>query len=54
VVAGAAVACLGALGVVGARLGGAAVLRPTARIVGWGVLAMAATALIGRLVGVAV
>jgi VIT1/CCC1 family predicted Fe2+/Mn2+ transporter len=43
--------CLAGLGLMGARLGGAAVLRPTLRVAVWGALAMAATALIGSLVG---
>ena len=42
------------LGVVSARLGGAPVIPATARVVIWGVLAMVATSLIGRLFGVAV
>jgi VIT1/CCC1 family predicted Fe2+/Mn2+ transporter len=48
------VAALGALGFVGARLGGAAPGRATARVLGWGMLAMAVTAGIGALVGTAV
>ena len=42
------------LGIISARLGGAPVIRATTRIVTWGILAMMATALIGRLFGVAV
>ncbi len=42
------------LGVVSARLGGAPIIPATARVVIWGVLAMLATAMIGRLFGVAV
>ena len=42
------------LGVVSARLGGAPVIPATARVVIWGILAMLATSLIGRLFGVAV
>lgn len=42
------------LGVISARLGGAPVIPATTRVVVWGVLAMLATALIGRLFGVAV
>lgn len=45
---------LAVLGAVGARLGGAPMLRGTARVVFWGAFAMAATAVIGRLVGHAV
>lgn len=42
------------LGIISARLGGAPVIPATARVVIWGVLAMLATSLIGRLFGVAV
>ena len=42
------------LGAMGARLGGAPMLPAIARVVGWGVLAMAATAAIGSLFGIAV
>lgn len=42
------------LGVVSARLGGAPVVPATLRVVVWGVLAMIATAMIGRLFGVSV
>ncbi|WP_350562199.1 VIT family protein [Psychrobacter sp. CAL346-MNA-CIBAN-0220] len=42
------------LGIVSARLGGAPVIPATTRVVVWGVLAMLATSLIGRLFGVAV
>lgn len=42
------------LGIVSARLGGAPVLPATARVVIWGVLAMLATSLIGRMFGVSV
>jgi VIT1/CCC1 family predicted Fe2+/Mn2+ transporter len=45
---------LALLGAVGARAGGANPLRPVARVVFWGALAMALTAGIGRLVGTAV
>lgn len=41
------------LGIISARLGGAPVIPATARVVIWGVLAMVATSLIGRLFGVA-
>jgi VIT1/CCC1 family predicted Fe2+/Mn2+ transporter len=51
VVSAGSIACLAALGALGARLGGAPVLRPTARVAFWGAIAMAATALIGLLVG---
>ena len=42
------------LGVISARLGGAPIIPATARVVIWGVLAMLATSLIGRLFGVAI
>ena len=45
---------LALLGIISARLGGAPVIRATARVVIWGVLAMVATSLIGGLFGVAV
>jgi len=52
-VAGASLVCLGALGGLAARVGGARVLVGTARVVFWGALAMAVTAGIGALFGVA-
>ncbi|MFN3470236.1 MAG: VIT family protein [Novosphingobium sp.] len=45
---------LALLGGVGAKAGGAALLRPVMRVVFWGALAMALTALIGRLFGTVV
>jgi VIT1/CCC1 family predicted Fe2+/Mn2+ transporter len=45
---------LAALGATGARAGGAAILRPTLRVVFWGAMAMLASAVIGALVGHAV
>jgi len=45
---------LAALGVIGARAGGADIVKPTLRVMFWGALAMIATALIGSLVGRAV
>jgi vacuolar iron transporter family protein len=42
---------LALLGTVGAKLGGAHVLRPTARVVSWGIAAMAVTYGIGSAVG---
>lgn len=45
---------LALLGATGARLGGAAPLRPTARVVSWGIAAMAVTYGIGAAVGTAV
>lgn len=47
-------ALLVALGALGARLGGAPILRAALRVGFWGVVAMGATALIGRLFGVSV
>ena len=44
---------LAVLGVVGARIGGAPMLRATLRVTFWGALAMGVTALIGRLTGTA-
>ncbi len=44
---------LALLGIISARLGGAPVLPATARVITWGVLAMAATSLIGKAFGVA-
>lgn len=45
---------LAILGIIGARAGGAPVLGPALRVTVWGALAMAATAIIGSLVGRAV
>jgi VIT1/CCC1 family predicted Fe2+/Mn2+ transporter len=42
------------LGYAGARAGGAAPLRPMLRVVGGGIVAMAATMAIGKLFGAAV
>ena len=50
----AALAFLVTLGAVGARLGGATIVRPALRVGFWGALAMAVTAGIGALVGKAV
>jgi vacuolar iron transporter family protein len=46
--------CLVALGATAARVGGAPMLVGAARVTVWGVLAMAATAVVGRLFGTAV
>jgi VIT1/CCC1 family predicted Fe2+/Mn2+ transporter len=46
--------CLVALGATAARVGGAPILVGAARVTIWGILAMAATAAIGRLFGTAV
>lgn len=45
---------LAVLGALGARTGGAGLLKPTVRVVFWGALAMAVTAGIGLLIGKAV
>lgn len=45
------VACLAALGLLGAKAGGAPLLRSVVRVCFWGVLAMALTAGIGRMFG---
>lgn len=54
VISAGSLVCLALLGVVGAWLGGARILKPTVRVTFWGALAMGATALIGALVGHAV
>ncbi|MCC7271956.1 MAG: VIT family protein [Alphaproteobacteria bacterium] len=54
VVPAASLVFLALLGAVGARAGGADILRPTLRVTFWGAMAMAATAGIGALVGTAV
>jgi len=54
VVALVSLVCLVALGAIAARVGGAPVLIGAARVTMWGVLAMLATALVGRLFGAAV
>jgi len=51
VVAAGSLVFLALLGVMGARTGGAHVLRPTIRVTFWGALAMALTAGIGAIVG---
>jgi VIT1/CCC1 family predicted Fe2+/Mn2+ transporter len=53
-VAAGALAFLALLGALGAQAGGAPVLRATARVVFWGVFALALTAGIGRLFGAVV
>ncbi|MBD9498229.1 VIT family protein [Ensifer sp. ENS07] len=45
---------LAILGAIGARAGGASISKPTIRVVFWGAVAMASTALIGSLIGRAV
>jgi vacuolar iron transporter family protein len=54
VVFAASLCFLALLGAIGARAGGANVLRATARVTFWGALAMALTAGIGKLVGTVV
>jgi VIT1/CCC1 family predicted Fe2+/Mn2+ transporter len=51
VVAGASLLCLAILGAVSAKAGGAPMLKGTLRVSFWGALAMALTAIIGRLFG---
>jgi VIT1/CCC1 family predicted Fe2+/Mn2+ transporter len=53
-VSGGSLVGLAILGAIGARAGGAGLLRPTIRVTFWGAVAMGATALIGSLVGRAV
>lgn len=53
-VSGASLVCLATLGAISAKAGGAPALRATLRVCFWGVLAMALTALIGRLFGAVV
>jgi VIT1/CCC1 family predicted Fe2+/Mn2+ transporter len=53
-VSAASVAFLALLGAVGARAGGAGMVKAAVRVAFWGALAMAATAAIGALVGTAV
>lgn len=54
IVTGASVLGLAGLGIAGARLADAPALRPMLRVVFWGIVAMAGTALIGRLFGAVV
>ena len=54
IVSAASLGFLALLGAIGARAGGANVLRATARVTFWGALAMALTAGIGKLVGTVV
>ena len=54
VVTGSSLVLLAVLGAVAARIGGAGVGRGAMRVAFWGVLAMAASALVGRLFGTAV
>lgn len=54
IVSAASLVFLAFLGAIGAKAGGANILRATARVTFWGALAMALTAGIGRLVGTVV
>ena len=54
IVSAASLGFLALLGAIGARAGGANVLRATARVTFWGALAMALTAGIGKLLGTVV
>ena len=54
IVSAASLGFLALLGAIGARIGGADVLRGTARVIFWGALAMAFTAGIGKLLGAVV
>ncbi|HKD48164.1 MAG TPA: VIT family protein [Rhizomicrobium sp.] len=54
VVAICSLAFLAALGVVGAKAGGAEILKPTIRVTFWGAIAMGVTAGVGLLIGKAV
>jgi len=45
---------LTALGAIGARAGGASIFKPMLRVVFWGAVAMASTAIIGALIGKAI
>jgi VIT1/CCC1 family predicted Fe2+/Mn2+ transporter len=54
VVAGASLGFLALLGAIGARAGGANMLRATARVTFWGALALGITAGIGKLFGTVV
>ena len=54
IVFGASLGFLALLGAIGAKIGGANVLRPTIRVTFWGALAMAVTTVIGKLFGTVV
>ncbi len=54
VVSAASLGFLALLGAIGARAGGAAILRATARVMVWGALALALTASVGKIFGMAV
>lgn len=52
-VSGATLVALAILGAAGAMLGGAGIAKPAMRVLFWGAMALASTALIGKLFGVA-
>lgn len=54
IVTAASLVCLAALGAIGAKAGGADILKPTLRVTFWGALAMALTAVIGHFSGAVV
>ncbi|CCJ07524.1 VIT family protein [Methylocystis sp. SC2] len=54
VVSAASLGCLALLGAIGARAGGAGVLRAAVRVTFWGALALALTAGVGKIFGMAV
>jgi VIT1/CCC1 family predicted Fe2+/Mn2+ transporter len=54
IVAVVSLVCLVALGSIAARVGGAPILVGAARVTIWGMLAMLATAAVGRLFGTAI
>jgi vacuolar iron transporter family protein len=54
VVSAASLGFLALLGAMGAKAGGANILRPTARVTFWGALALALTAGIGKIFGTVV
>lgn len=49
---GVSLVVLALLGAIGARAGGAAILKPTLRVAFWGAIAMAVTAGVGALIGI--
>ena len=53
-VAAGSLLCLGILGAIAARAGGASAMTGSVRVTFWGTLAMAATAAIGRVFGTVV
>jgi VIT1/CCC1 family predicted Fe2+/Mn2+ transporter len=53
-VAAVSLLCLALLGAIGARVGGAPLMKSVVRVSFWGALAMAVTAGVGRIFGAAV